>query len=308
MNSAMRCLYFGVTALAITCCVVGYGAAQDADEETATDVGFSQLLESESPTRILQDNPALKKAYETWQGKLEEVKTGYLKSLERLRDKEKKGGDIEFQKLMEEFIAAATKQPLPHVVFTDISVPKTIPVQQEMNKAKSKVNKIYVTTLSKAVSTAIKQDKVEEAKEITDLLYASFLPPSVEIFFPKIKRFENKAFLFVEDEKDWDAADHWCRERDGTLTCIRNPAEQAFLLGVKTTSAGNATTAWIGGFLSNNKWYWSDGTPFVYANWGKGEPSGGTQTHLLMGGGNGGPWDDDWKTRQWPFIIQWTFY
>jgi len=82
----------------------------------------------------------------------------------------------------------------------------------------------------------------------------------------------------------WLDAKLWCESRGGHLATITS-AEESSQVTELLASAG-AQAVWLGADNRNtaNGFTWVTGEPFVYAEWGKGEPNndGGTEYYLML--------------------------
>lgn len=153
----------------------------------------------------------------------------------------------------------------------------------------------------------VRQKDVETAKKLQEALYIFFIPQSIHSSVSELIRRENKLYFVINQSLSWADANDWCRERHGELFSIGNVEEHAFFYRIYLKQE-RRTGFWSGGLRQGEKWYWSDGRPFVYQNWSPGNPSGGDQDRLAFGYGPNGTWDDNWPNVEYPFIIQWTLY
>lgn len=71
------------------------------------------------------------------------------------------------------------------------------------------------------------------------------------------------------DAMTWQAAETFCRERDGFLASIPDAFVNSFVATMPDFRV--ETYFWVGGssglFTSSSNWIWVDGTVFQYANW-----------------------------------------
>jgi hypothetical protein len=123
---------------------------------------------------------------------------------------------------------------------------------------------------------------------------------------------------------NWGDARRYAEERGGYLATITSPDEQAFIEDLLARD-GYRIVYWLGGIRDNRgRFQWLSGEPFVYTNWGPGEPNndGGNEDRLMIYG-NGrsrafpgarlGDWNDtrgvfnvtDEWWNQIGFIIEW---
>ena len=102
----------------------------------------------------------------------------------------------------------------------------------------------------------------------------------------------------------WKEARRTCQANapgEGDLASIHDQATNDFLHTLTTEYS------FIGGTDEGSEgvWRWSDGTPWDYENWSRGQPDNlkGSQHYLLMF--STGKWDDGWDGAH-PFICQLT--
>lgn len=72
----------------------------------------------------------------------------------------------------------------------------------------------------------------------------------------------------------------------GSANCPGRPSVRVYqLYGIPfletvLTSLSDSTMTWIGGKRNETGWTWTDGKPFSYTNWAKGQPSSGNCTSI----------------------------
>lgn len=293
-------------ALMLFACIAG----NDVDSKLRAEEGLfaEKLAEKETLPEILERNDTIAQAYEERNRKIAEAVDAYVKKLEIAMEKEKRKADLETIKTLEKLIEGAKKQHAkPCIQFERLPTKLAAPLT-EMNKAKSRTNKVFVNVLEKEKAAAIRRDAIDEAKEIDDFLVWAFLPKSLERAFGETASFSNKIFLKIDERKSWQDAYDWCRERNGDLASVVGREEQAFLF--RKIMKQTKDSSWIGGVRIGNRWQWTDGTPFAFSAWAQGQPSGSpTEIRLAFGYGDNGGWDDvNPQNGDLPFIVQWVLY
>ncbi|XP_045900371.1 galactose-specific lectin nattectin-like [Micropterus dolomieu] len=95
-----------------------------------------------------------------------------------------------------------------------------------------------------------------------------------------------RCFLFQLSEKDWADAEYFCTSLGGNLASLQTPDDYAFIRDLILRATNSQKASWVGGYdeVKNGVWLWSDGSKFVFNNWGKGEPnnSGGGEGCMEM--------------------------
>ena len=291
----------------ITCfCLSSVVSAQDLHDPSLV---FAEHLKKDDT--VLRTHPTIAKAHETWKTKLEAATATYQKGMESLLDREKSRGDLETVKSYERALdLAKTQHSLPCILFDRLPTPAAT-LLTNLNRAKSRENKIFVAVLDKEMTSTLRQKGAAEAKKIENFLYASFLPDSMESLYSRTARLENRIYLHIDQKKTWQEAYDWCRERSGDLASVGNREIHVFLYKY-VVSIGKAQEAFVGGAKIGNNWLWTDGTPFAFTSWAAGQPSGkgggGVVEDRLTFAWRDGGWNDAPARDRMPFIIQWALY
>ncbi|KAM9855229.1 galactose-specific lectin nattectin-like [Aulostomus maculatus] len=89
---------------------------------------------------------------------------------------------------------------------------------------------------------------------------------------PDWTQFEGRCYIFNSDEMDWAEAEETCASVDANLVSLYSRAQFAFLRDLIFGAAQSHKPAWLGGFLEEGVWLWSDGSSFDDLGWSEGEP------------------------------------
>uniref|UniRef100_A0A3Q0SDB1 C-type lectin domain-containing protein n=1 Tax=Amphilophus citrinellus TaxID=61819 RepID=A0A3Q0SDB1_AMPCI len=82
----------------------------------------------------------------------------------------------------------------------------------------------------------------------------------------------NRQYRYFPHHVTWAQAQRFCESQNANLASVRNLGEYQAIQRVIYRATFNYVPAWIGG-SDKGYWFWSDGTPFRYANWCRGEPN-----------------------------------
>ncbi|XP_039678414.1 ladderlectin-like [Perca fluviatilis] len=108
--------------------------------------------------------------------------------------------------------------------------------------------------------------------------------------------FNGRCFLYVPRLMTWAKAEKNCVSMGGNLASVRNIMEYHELQRLIVIASHAYKVTWIGGSdaQEEKQWLWSDGTPFRYSNWCRGQPNnlGGRQNCLQINHGAQKCWDD----------------
>ncbi|TDG99394.1 hypothetical protein EPR50_G00193890 [Perca flavescens] len=109
-------------------------------------------------------------------------------------------------------------------------------------------------------------------------------------------RFNDRCFFYIPKPMTWAKAEKNCESIGGNLASVRNFMEYHELQRLITIGSHDYKDTWIGGTdaKQERQWLWSDGTPFRYSNWCRGEPNNlfGLQNCLQINHGAHKCWDD----------------
>ena len=107
--------------------------------------------------------------------------------------------------------------------------------------------------------------------------------------------FSNGCYKHFPNGKSWKRARCSCKfsapDNDGDLASVPNQETNDFLSKLAT---GNF---WVGGYRNTfNEWSWSDGTPWTFESWSKGQPDDNRGYEDYVGfvdwNGEKGKWND----------------
>lgn len=280
------------------------GVAEDSPSEN-TDVFAEHLAPDRS---VLEKYPEVAKAYEDRNRRIAEATKTCLKRMDVLWEREKRKADLNAVSQLEKSIEAIKKFHTGPCLLYEPQPASLASIQRDLNQEKSRTNKRFVQVIEREIAKTIRADGVDAAKKIDRFLLSAFVPKSLEWSLGRVARLDNKIYLRVGTEKEWQDAYDWCREMNGELVSIHSKVEQQFIYtSVYKDSRGSA---WTGGVRVDRKWFWSDGTPMTFTSWAPHQPSmDGTETRVTFAWGEQGDWDDQNPSGvSIPFIIQWTLY
>ncbi|CAG5951124.1 unnamed protein product [Menidia menidia] len=69
------------------------------------------------------------------------------------------------------------------------------------------------------------------------------------------------------------SSQRFCISQKANLASIQSNDEFTFLKNLIIQKGGRSRRTWIGGHDADNVWMWSDGSPFTFNSWGRGEPN-----------------------------------
>merc|ERR1712024_390083 len=109
----------------------------------------------------------------------------------------------------------------------------------------------------------------------------------------------HRCFKYFDHKVDWITAEKSCLGLGGNLASINSHQEHDFALNVLDTNNGRRHASWIGGSdkIREGTWLWSDGLPFTYTAWARGQPDNGLglfggQNCVVMNWSRKRLWDD----------------
>ena len=93
-------------------------------------------------------------------------------------------------------------------------------------------------------------------------------PSSDDICDEGYKSHGSHCYKFVDEKISWTQAEAKCSSEGGNLASVPDEATNNFLVSIAPKRA------FIGGYKkSDNTWAWSDGSPWSFSKWYKGEPN-----------------------------------
>ncbi|XP_037614357.1 ladderlectin-like isoform X4 [Sebastes umbrosus] len=94
-----------------------------------------------------------------------------------------------------------------------------------------------------------------------------------------------RCVLYFPLSKTWSNAERYCQDYGGNLASVHNLNDQQFIQSVILSITEKYPEAWLGGYDAQQEgtWFWSDGTPFKFDYWDKGQPDNNRGTgHCLV--------------------------
>ena len=99
---------------------------------------------------------------------------------------------------------------------------------------------------------------------------------------------------------NWDDAEGFCKNEGGHLASVTSEATNEYIHYEKRKRG--ISRLWIGGTDKEKEgvWKWSDGSPWEFTKWNKGEPD--NSQHCLLYYGYVDKWNDYWCTDENNFL------
>merc|ERR1711990_518721 len=118
-------------------------------------------------------------------------------------------------------------------------------------------------------------------------------------------KYGSSCYKLHPDKVSWAEARTFCLVQDNAdLASIHSEGERAFAWAL----SGRNEDTWLGGqdLHTEGHWTWTDGTPWTWAHWARGEPNnyGGNQDCLTLWGRANGRFDDNSCTARLKFICK----
>ncbi|KAF7229773.1 C-type lectin domain family 4 member G-like [Nothobranchius furzeri] len=81
--------------------------------------------------------------------------------------------------------------------------------------------------------------------------------------------FDDRCFIFNENEKTWAEAEFYCQFDGGNLASVHSFEENVFIQSLTRGDSHNFPETWLGGASAARPdfWLWTDGSNFHYENW-----------------------------------------
>ncbi|RAH16792.1 MAG: hypothetical protein CMB58_002840, partial [Methanobacteriota archaeon] len=117
-------------------------------------------------------------------------------------------------------------------------------------------------------------------------------------------------YRFVPEAMTWDEHNHRAMKMGGHLASITNAEENE-----QVARIAGERSVWIGGIRKGegngpgaDHWYWSDGRPWTYTSWARGEPNnhGGSENRMQLYGQHSGLWNDVGEGWRGPAVYRIT--
>ncbi|XP_067435493.1 ladderlectin-like [Thunnus thynnus] len=114
--------------------------------------------------------------------------------------------------------------------------------------------------------------------------------------------YNGRCFLYIPRTLTWAQAEKNCLSMGANLASIHRTREYYEIKRIISDRTHSSPETWIGGSDSQEEgvWFWSDGTPFAYSYWCRGEPN--KQHCLQMNYGGNNCWDDVWCDAHRPSL------
>ncbi|XP_043980383.1 ladderlectin-like [Gambusia affinis] len=118
--------------------------------------------------------------------------------------------------------------------------------------------------------------------------------------------YDGRCFLYVTRKKSWADAEYHCLSLRANLASIHSTNEYNFLRDLIYKASGAHTTSWVGAHDSAEEgtWMWSDGSKFLFHNWGPGQPNNyrGNENCMDINLGGNDHVNDDTCSKELPFV------
>ncbi|KAK2863331.1 hypothetical protein Q5P01_002864 [Channa striata] len=108
-------------------------------------------------------------------------------------------------------------------------------------------------------------------------------------------RYNNRCFLYVPRAMTWAQAERNCQSMGANLASVHKAEEYHWVQRMISDHVHASPRTWFGGSDGEEEgvWFWSDGTPFSFSYWCRGEPNNqSSQQCLQVNFGDGKCWDD----------------
>lgn len=105
-----------------------------------------------------------------------------------------------------------------------------------------------------------------------------------------------RCFRFYNLQRSWSDAEKMCLGYDGNLASVHSYEEYVFIQNLIKSQTQASTETWIGGndCVSDNAYFWSDGSKMNIEIWAPGQPdhTGGKEHCIGMNYGDSANWND----------------
>ncbi len=118
--------------------------------------------------------------------------------------------------------------------------------------------------------------------------------------------YDNRYYLLIEHNTEWQTALDLATLAGGTLATPSNPDENEWMLTFAASMLRNNKACWIGGTRkTNSSWEWVTGEPWAFAKWGEGLPDEDAPSACAIMPSQA--WDDYPLDTSLPcFLIEWS--
>ncbi|XP_038564550.1 type-2 ice-structuring protein-like [Micropterus salmoides] len=114
-----------------------------------------------------------------------------------------------------------------------------------------------------------------------------------------------RCFQFVPRALTWAQAERNCLSMGANLASVRGAKEYRKIQRLIADKAHGNPRTWVGGSdgAEEGAWFWSDGTPFTFSYWCRGEPNNVHSQHCMQMNYKGHKcWDDVQCNRHLPSV------
>lgn len=113
----------------------------------------------------------------------------------------------------------------------------------------------------------------------------------------QIYEYNSHIYSFYDLPMSWTDAETYCKGLGGHLASINDETEQKLIMAM-TYSYSSKQNIWIGGYLDNDTWKWSDGTEFSYQNWDTDKPDNYQDNEFYLRYANKDVEYETWSAKQ----------
>ncbi|XP_043981220.1 ladderlectin-like [Gambusia affinis] len=117
---------------------------------------------------------------------------------------------------------------------------------------------------------------------------------------------DGRCFLYVKKKMTWAKAERFCLSLDGHLASLTSTNDYNFIREYIYNTTKQHTETWVGGHdsVEHDYWMWSDGSRFVFHNWGLSEPNnfGGNEKCMNINVEGNDHVNDDTCSKKFSFV------
>ncbi|XP_033466303.2 type-2 ice-structuring protein-like [Epinephelus lanceolatus] len=117
--------------------------------------------------------------------------------------------------------------------------------------------------------------------------------------------YNGRCFSYIPTVMTWANAERHCQNLGGNLASVHSFNEQHAIQSMILQQAHAYPLTWLGGSdaAQEGTWFWSDGKPFRFNYWDKGQPDNYASAHcLVMNSGDLKKFDDQPCHYTKPFV------